>query len=43
MLYFGGDEFFEKNPWYKEVSIAPLFARVMYNINTKQSVSELLR
>ena len=40
---FWGNEFLEKNPWYREVSIAPLFATVMYNINTKQSVSTLLR
>jgi len=40
---FWGAEFIKKNQWYKEVSIAPLFARVMYNINTKQSVSKLLR
>jgi len=40
---FWGQEFLDKNPWYKEVTIAPLFAQVMYNINTKQSVSTLLR
>jgi ribose-phosphate pyrophosphokinase len=40
---FWGKDFINKNPWYKEVSIAPLFAQVMYNINTKQSVSTLLR
>lgn len=40
---FWGKDFLNKNPWYKEVSIAPLFAQVMYNINTKQSVSTLLK
>lgn len=40
---FWGEEFAKKTPWYIEVSIAPLFARVIYNINTKKSVSELLR
>jgi ribose-phosphate pyrophosphokinase len=40
---FWGDEFKKQNAWYEEVSIAPLFAQVIYNINTKQSVSELLR
>ena len=40
---FWGQEFLDKNPWYEEVTIAPLFAQVMYNINTKQSVSTLLR
>lgn len=37
------DKFFKENLWYKEVSIAPLFAQVIYNINKKRSVSELLR
>ncbi len=40
---FWGQKFLDKNPWYREVTIAPLFAQVMYNINTKQSVSTLLR
>ncbi len=40
---FWGDEFKKQNACYEEVSIAPLFAQVIYNINTKQSVSELLR
>ncbi len=38
-----GDAFIKANPWYDEVSIAPLFAKVIYHINTKKSVSELLR
>lgn len=36
------DDFIENNSWYKEVSVAPLFARVIYHINKKQSVSTLL-
>ena len=40
---FWGEQFCKKHPWYKEVSIAPLFAQVIYNINTRQSVSELLK
>jgi ribose-phosphate pyrophosphokinase len=40
---FWGEEFLKNTPWYHEVSIAPLFARVIYNINTKRSVSELLK
>jgi ribose-phosphate pyrophosphokinase len=40
---FWGDDFIKKTPWYVEVSIAPLFAQVIYNINTKKSVSALLK
>lgn len=40
---FWGDEFSKAHVWYDEVSIAPLFAKVIYNINMKLSVSELLR
>jgi ribose-phosphate pyrophosphokinase len=40
---FHGKEFVESTPWYHEISVAPLFARVIYNINMKQSVSELLK
>ncbi len=38
-----GEEFVKNNPWYDEVSVAPLFAKVIHNINAKRSVSELLR
>jgi ribose-phosphate pyrophosphokinase len=38
-----GKEFLKRNEWYDEVSIAPLFSKVIYHINTKRSVSELLR
>lgn len=40
---FHGKKFVEENKWYDEVSIAPLFANVIYHINAKRSVSELLR
>ncbi len=40
---FHGEEFVKNTPWYDEVSIAPLFAEVIYNINQKRSVSELLK
>lgn len=40
---FHGREFLKKYQWFDEVSIAPLFAKVIYHINTKRSVSELLR
>ena len=38
-----GKQFLVENPWYDEISIAPLFAQVIYHINAKRSVSELLR
>lgn len=37
------ESFVREHPWYREVSVAPLFAQVMFNINRKRSVSELLR
>ena len=40
---FHGKDFVESTPWYEEVSVAPLFAHVIHNINSKMSVSELLR
>jgi len=40
---FHGKHFIEENPWYDEITIAPLFARVIHHINQKKSVSELLR
>lgn len=40
---FHGQRFINETPWYHEVSIAPLFAHVIYNINKKRSVSELLK
>lgn len=40
---FWGEAFVQNTKWYREVSVAPLFARVIYNINLKRSVSQLLR
>ncbi len=34
-------EFKQQNPWYKEVSLAPLFAKAIYNMNYDKSFSEL--
>jgi ribose-phosphate pyrophosphokinase len=39
---FRGKDFCTAHPWYREVSVAPLFARVIHNINQKRSVSQLL-
>ncbi len=38
-----GQTFIDDTPWYLEVSVAPLFAQVIYNINRRRSVSALLR
>ncbi len=35
-------DFFKKNPWYEEVSVAQLFAEVISRIHNRESVSELL-
>lgn len=40
---FRGETFEREHEWYKEVSVAPLFAQVIFNINQKRSVSALLR
>lgn len=40
---FHGEAFAKEHPWYKEVSVAELFAGVIYNINNRLSVSELLK
>ncbi len=40
---FWGEAFVQNTAWYEEVSVAPLFAKVIHNINRKQSVSSLLR
>ena len=40
---FRGPGFMRAHPWYREVSVAQLFARVIHNINMMRSVSELLR
>jgi ribose-phosphate pyrophosphokinase len=39
---FWGEEFINKYDWYEEVSIASLFAEVIFHINHKLSVAELL-
>jgi len=38
-----GADFAASHAWYREVSVAPLFARVIFNINRKRSVSALLK
>jgi len=38
-----GSAFQEEHSWYREVSVARLFAQVIFNINRRRSVSELLR
>ncbi len=38
-----GSEFSAEHGWYHEVSVAPLFANVIFNINRKRSVSALLK
>lgn len=40
---FHGEDFIHKHDWYEEVSVAELFARVIYSINNRLSVSELLK
>ena len=40
---FRGEQFRGDHPWYVEVSVARLFARTLLHINSKRSVSELLR
>lgn len=39
---FWGQNFIKKHPWYYEVSVAKLFAEVIFHINHKLSVAELL-
>ncbi len=40
---YRGKQFIKDHPWYEEVSVAPLIAKVIYHINQKISVSELLK
>lgn len=40
---FRGPQFLKDHPWYREVSVAKLFAQVIFNINRRRSVSELLK
>jgi len=37
-----GEQFGRDHPWYREVPVAGLFARVIFNVNRRRSVSELL-
>lgn len=39
---FRGGQFLKDEPWYREVSVAPLFAKVLYHINQNKSISSLL-
>lgn len=39
---FRGEQFKKDHPWYEEVTIAPLLAHVIYRINHKRSLSEIL-
>lgn len=39
---FRGSQFCEQEKWYREVSVAGLFAKVIYNLNQNKSVSVLL-
>ncbi len=39
---FRGEQFIKDHPWYEEVSVSHLIARVIHNINRKLSVSQLL-
>lgn len=40
---FHGEDFLKKYHWYDEVSVAQLFADVIFRINQRESVSELLK
>ena len=39
---FWGDDFRKNYPWYIEMSMAPLFAEVIFSLNQNRSVSRLL-
>lgn len=41
-IYHGGDDFKSKNPWFIEVSVASYFAKVIYTLNHRESLSQLL-
>ena len=40
---YHGEDFKIKNPWFREVSVARYFAKVIYNINNYTSLSQLLK
>ncbi len=39
---YNGENFEIDNPWYREVSVAKYFARVIYNTFHKKSITKLL-
>ena len=41
-VYHGGEKFLEENKWYREVSVAKCFSRVIFNLNHNISISKLL-
>ena len=40
---YHSSEFLKENIWFKEVSVAGYFAEVIYRINTRQSIGDLLK
>jgi len=40
---YHGPDFQEKHPWFREVSVSSYFAKVIYKLNSRQSISELLK
>jgi len=41
-VVYHGENFRVENPWFKEVSVAKYFAKVIHNINNYKSLSKLL-
>ncbi|MBT4824212.1 ribose-phosphate pyrophosphokinase [Candidatus Woesearchaeota archaeon] len=39
---YHNEKFFELYPWYKEVSLAPLFAKVINTINLRKPISDVI-
>jgi ribose-phosphate pyrophosphokinase len=39
---FRGEDFSKQHPWYAEISMANLFAEIVYAINRRRSISKLL-
>lgn len=37
-----GEAFRQEHPWFREVTVAPLVAQVVYNLNRRRSVSRLM-
>lgn len=40
---YHGDDFQEKNPWFREVSVASYFSKVISRMNKRESISALLK